>query len=55
MRSEELRSKEDVQVCKEKIIAILKEYGCEIQYDIEVSDVIIVDVDTERFEFIYKY
>ena len=44
------RDKPDIEDCHEKINAILKEYGCTIEYDEEMKDVVIIDVDTSTFE-----
>ena len=42
---------ETLQECLEKIKVILKEYNSHIVYDEELNDVIIHDLDTNRFEF----
>lgn len=44
----------DVVECREKIDAILREYNCRIEFDLELMSVILVDIDTMKFEYIAK-
>ena len=44
----------DVIECGQKIFDLLREYRCQIEFDEEIKDVIIVDVDTKEFGYIHK-
>ena len=49
----ELSEREQIAECRDKIIAILKEYNARIDYDKEIVEVLVVDQDTLFFEGIY--
>jgi uncharacterized FlaG/YvyC family protein len=40
---------EDNEECVEKILKLLDEYNCKIEYDDELGMVICVDSDTNKF------
>jgi hypothetical protein len=42
----------DLDDCHNKIKALLKEYGCQIEFDEEVQDVIIFDLETMEFKHV---
>ena len=39
----------DVDECAEKITQILKEYNCYIEFDDDLKECVIVDLDTAAF------
>jgi len=43
------RPENDLQECCDKIIKLLIEYNCRIEFDEELNDMIILDIDTNRF------
>lgn len=42
----------DLDKCRDKIISLLDEYHCEIVFDDALLEVVVVDLDTNRFVFI---
>jgi len=45
----EYKPENDLQECLDKIIKLLIEYNCRIEFDIEIDDVLIFDLDTNKF------